>query len=197
MEDKSKREIWMIIRKLPKFTLDDLEIILDIPKINIREYLNTLIEMKVVRKIGEKKTGVSRPLFVYKVIRNDGPQLPEKKEEEKKYDKFQDSPLFQIYKKEYEVKGATTVGKELEISRTSAYCLYHGTYPAGTKRMEQRIRLIYGNKGKVDCPVFGELSPGLCAETYQNALNIGFKVSNPEKLRLYSTCKKCKNRGGR
>jgi hypothetical protein len=54
---------------------------------------------------------------------------------------------------------------------------------------------VYGNDGNVDCAVLGTITPARCIETWQKAKTIGMQASNPDTLRLYAACKKCKVRG--
>ncbi len=97
----------------------------------------------------------------------------------------------EILKKEVAARGPKQVAREMGVSRTTVDLVCHGKYPGSTARIEERIRLIFGTNGKVQCPVLEEISPARCAETWHKAKAIGMKAGNPETLRLYKTCLKC------
>lgn len=96
-----------------------------------------------------------------------------------------------ILRKEVAAKGPRLVAKELGISRPTVDMVCQDKYQASTARVEERIRLIYGNNGKVECPVKGLLTPIQCAENFKRAKLIGMRAGNPETLRLYKACMKC------
>lgn len=97
----------------------------------------------------------------------------------------------EILRKEVAAKGSKQVAKELGISRTSVDLVCQAKYQASTKKIEDRIKSIYGTGGLILCPVLGEISPIRCAETWDRSKKIGMKCGNPETLRLYKTCLNC------
>lgn len=97
----------------------------------------------------------------------------------------------EILRKEVAAKGAKQVATELGISRTSVDLVCQGKYQASTEKIEDRVKMIYGNGGLVSCSILGEISPIRCAETWDRAKKIGLKCGNPETLRLYKTCLNC------
>ena len=101
----------------------------------------------------------------------------------------------EILKKEVSGKGPKQVALELGVSRTTVDLVCQGKYPGSTRRMEERIRAIYGMTGFVACSYLGEISPLKCAETWARAKKIGMKAGNPETLRLYRACAHCTKRG--
>jgi len=96
-----------------------------------------------------------------------------------------------ILRKEVTVKGPRQVAHELGVSRATIDLVLQGKYRASTKRIEERIKAIYGHNGQVMCSVLGEISPLRCAETWNKAKKIGMRAGNPETLRLYKTCLNC------
>lgn len=101
----------------------------------------------------------------------------------------------EILKREVETKGSRNVERELGYSRTAVYLTLQGTYKGSTDKIEARVMAVYGNDGNVDCAVLGTITPARCIETWQKAKTIGMQASNPDTLRLYAACKKCKVRG--
>jgi len=102
----------------------------------------------------------------------------------------------EILKKEVRAKGPKQVAQELGVSRSTVDLVIQGKYQADTKKVQERIKAIYGHNGKVLCPVLGEITPLKCADCWNKAKKIGMLASNPETLRLYKTCLKCSVRRG-
>lgn len=100
----------------------------------------------------------------------------------------------EILRQEVALKGPKQVALELGIHRSTVDLVNQGKYPANTRRIEERIRKIYGANGVVTCPVLGDISPNRCADTWRKAGKIGSKAGNPETLRLYRACLKCRVR---
>lgn len=97
-----------------------------------------------------------------------------------------------ILRKEVEAKGPKQVAKELGISRSSVDLVLSGKYAASTRKVEDRVKRIYGNLGGgIDCEVLGAISPNTCSEKWNLAKKIGMRAGNPETLRLYKQCLKC------
>jgi len=96
-----------------------------------------------------------------------------------------------ILKKEVAAKGAKQVAKELGISRSTVDMVCQGKYQASTAKVEERVKLIFGNNGGIDCPVLGWITPNTCAEKWKLAKKIGMMAGNPETLRLYKACMNC------
>jgi transcriptional regulator with XRE-family HTH domain len=93
-----------------------------------------------------------------------------------------------ILKQQIADKGPRQVGRELGVSHSTLSLVMSGKYGASTRRVEERVRAIYGNpSGMVDCPARGEMPPADCAENWRRAKLIGMKAGNPETLRLYKT----------
>lgn len=90
------------------------------------------------------------------------------------------------------IKGKKQVAYELGVSLSTLILYLQGKYPAPEK-VEERIKKIYGNGG-INCPVLGIVVPAECARNYELAKKVGKMVSNPEKLRLYRECLKCRIR---
>jgi|SRR5208282_3610114 len=101
----------------------------------------------------------------------------------------------ELLKKEVTAKGAKQVAHELGMSRTTVDLVCHGKYPGRTRKVEERIKSIYGTGGCVLCPVLDEITPLRCADTWSRAKIIGMKAGNPETLKLYKACSKCTVRG--
>ena len=97
----------------------------------------------------------------------------------------------EMLKQEVAAKGLKQVGKELGVSKSTVSLVCQGKYPAATEKIQERVAAIYGNNGKVTCPVLGVISPNRCAEIRERAKRIGGMAGNPETLRLYKTCVKC------
>lgn len=89
-------------------------------------------------------------------------------------------------------KGKKQVAYELGVSLSTLVLYLHGKYPSH-KKIEERIKKIYGPEG-IHCPILGLISPAECARAYELARKVGILVSNPQKLRLYKECLKCKIR---
>lgn len=96
-----------------------------------------------------------------------------------------------ILKKEVSAKGPKQVAKELGISRSTVDMVVQGKYQASTAKVEERIKLIYGRSGGIECPVLGRITPNACAEKWNLAKKIGMRAGNPETLKLYKECLKC------
>ncbi len=97
----------------------------------------------------------------------------------------------EILKKEVKAKGPEQVAMELGVSRPTVDLVCQGKYGADTKKVQERIKNIYGHNGNVLCPVLEEISPLKCAETWNRAKKIGMLAGNPETLKLYKTCLNC------
>lgn len=98
-------------------------------------------------------------------------------------------------RKEVAAKGLKQVSRELGISKTSVSLACQSKYPADTRKIQEKVEAIYGNNGKVSCPVLGAILPDHCAATWERAKKIGSMASNPETLKLFKTCLKCSLRG--
>ncbi|HDH00337.1 MAG TPA: hypothetical protein ENG80_00815 [Nitrospirae bacterium] len=96
-----------------------------------------------------------------------------------------------ILKKQVDDKGPKQVAKELAVSRSTVDLVCQGKYQASTKKIEAKIKAIYGHNGKIPCPVLEEITPARCVETWQRAKKIGMMAGNPETLKLYKTCINC------
>jgi hypothetical protein len=98
-----------------------------------------------------------------------------------------------ILKKEIEGKGVGQVAKELGIGFSTVQLVIRDQYPASTDNIEKKVMKIYGGRG-IHCPVLGDITPDKCAEKWGLAKRIGYKAGNPENIRLYHECLKCKIR---
>jgi hypothetical protein len=103
-------------------------------------------------------------------------------------------PWIETLEKQVQAKGLRQVAKELGISKTTVSLVVKGKYQASTKKVQNRVAAIYGNKGQVNCPFLDIIGPDRCADNWEKARRIGGFVSNPEKLRLYRECLKCEVR---
>jgi hypothetical protein len=101
----------------------------------------------------------------------------------------------EILRREVMAKGPKQVAAELGVSRATVDLLCSGKYPADTRKMQEKIKAIYGTKGGIECPVLGAITPLKCAETWRRAKVIGMKAGNPETLKLYKACMCCGVRG--
>lgn len=98
----------------------------------------------------------------------------------------------EILEEKIKIKGKKQVAYELGVSQSTVILYLQGKYPAPEK-VEERIKKIYGTQG-IDCPIVGLITPGECARNYELAKKVGKMVSNPEKLRLYRECLRCRIR---
>jgi hypothetical protein len=98
-------------------------------------------------------------------------------------------------RKEVGTKGLGQVAWELGISRATVSLVLNGRYRANPERVMKRVISIYGDPQGVNCPVKGMITPYKCAENHGRAKAIGMKAGNPETLRLFKACLKCKIRG--
>jgi hypothetical protein len=95
-----------------------------------------------------------------------------------------------ILQKHVDQKGSQAVIRELDISATTLSLVLRGKYQASTERIEQRVMAIYGEDGKVICPILGQIEPSKCIDNYQRAQAIR-AAGNPATIRLYMACRKC------
>jgi hypothetical protein len=102
----------------------------------------------------------------------------------------------EVLKRHVEQKGPRRVAQELGFARSTIDLVCQGKYKASTKRIEERVKAVYGHNGKIFCEVLGEITPLICAENWNKAKKIGMLASNPEHLRLYKTCLNCSVRKG-
>lgn len=100
----------------------------------------------------------------------------------------------EILRREVERKGPVAVAREIGYSRATVDLTLKGTYKGNLTKLEERVMAIYGNNGKVQCPILDEISPNTCAEKWSLAKKIGMRAGNPETLRLYKSCQGCKVR---
>ncbi|MCG6552922.1 MAG: hypothetical protein L7F77_11375 [Candidatus Magnetominusculus sp. LBB02] len=96
-----------------------------------------------------------------------------------------------ILRRRVESSSAKIVARDLGYSRATVALVLSGKYKGNLKNIEQRVMSIYGNNGRVACPILGEVAPAKCIDTWQMSKTIGMKASNPETLRLYKACEKC------
>jgi len=100
----------------------------------------------------------------------------------------------EILQEQIKKKGLSQVAQELRLSKPTLSLVSNGKYPAATKKIEERIRKIYGTDEKIACPILGEIIQAKCIEIRMRAKLIGMKAGNPETLRLYKTCETCNSR---
>lgn len=100
-----------------------------------------------------------------------------------------------VLRQEVALKGPKQVATELGMSRSTVDLVTQGKYPAQTRRIEEKVSKIYGGNGTIECPVLGKITPNKCADAWRKAGTIGSKAGNPETLRLYRACLKCRVRG--
>ena len=99
-------------------------------------------------------------------------------------------PWMAILLREVEARGRAAVARELGISQSALSLVLSGKYPASTEKIETRVVAMYGNAGKVSCPILGEIRPTLCADHWTRAKVIKL-AGNPATIRLYMACRKC------
>lgn len=92
--------------------------------------------------------------------------------------------------RQIEAKGRSAVARELGISSSTLSLVLSDKYPASTDNIEKRIGVMYGNSGKVKCPLLGEIDPSACADNWERAQKIK-AAGNPATIRLYIGCRKC------
>jgi hypothetical protein len=95
-----------------------------------------------------------------------------------------------ILQKHVDQKGSQMVIRELDISATTLSLVLRGKYNASTDRIEQKVMAIYGEEGKVNCPLLGEIDPSTCIDNFQRAQTIK-TPGNPHTIRLHMACRKC------
>jgi hypothetical protein len=77
------------------------------------------------------------------------------------------------------------------VSKTTLSLICNNKYPAGTTKIEERAKEVYGDTNK-ECSILGLISLAQCVETFARSRLIGMKAGNPETLRLYKTCSICR-----
>ena len=92
-------------------------------------------------------------------------------------------------------KGPTKVSSEIGYSKATLNLCVNGKYKK-TEKVKIRVMAIYGNNGRVQCPVLGKISPDKCAGNFEMAKRVGIRVGNPDTMRLHKTCITCPVRGG-
>lgn len=100
----------------------------------------------------------------------------------------------EILNRHVEMKTRKEVISELGISSATLSQVLGGKYGASTEAIELKIMKIYGNDGKVDCPVLGRIEPSVCAKHHECALRKN-SAGNPKTIRLHIACRKCDFRG--
>lgn len=102
-----------------------------------------------------------------------------------------------ILRKQTEVKGRSTVAKELSVSTATLSLVLSDKYPASTAAIENKVANFYGSSnGQVDCPALGDISPDVCFANWEKAKKIGMSCGNPRTIRLYKACLNCSLRNG-
>mgnify|MGYP000860166400 CR=1 FL=1 len=81
-----------------------------------------------------------------------------------------------------------TVAARLGVSTTMVSQALSGRYPSSLTTLERRVRgtLLAAT---VNCPVLGQISERRCEDEQRRP----FSISNPTRVRLYVTCRKCPN----
>ncbi len=100
-----------------------------------------------------------------------------------------------LLKQNLEAKGPKKVSEEIGYSTATLNLCKNGKY-AKTKAVAARVMALYGNNGKVECPVLGDITPQKCADHHGHAKTVGLRVGNPDTMRLHKTCLQCPVRGG-
>jgi len=96
----------------------------------------------------------------------------------------------QILKAQAEQKGRPAVQRELAISSATLSLVLAGKYGAKTDAIEARVMVIYGDEGKVNCPLLGKIEPSKCVDNWQRAQKTK-SAGNPTTIRLLLACRKC------
>lgn len=100
----------------------------------------------------------------------------------------------EILNRHVDMKGRKVVTNELGISSATLSQVICGKYGASTEAIESKIMNIYGNDGKVDCPLLGRIEPSDCAKHHECAMRKN-SAGNPKTIRLHIACRKCNFRG--
>ena len=100
-----------------------------------------------------------------------------------------------LLKQNLKQKGPKKVSEEIGYSTATLNLCKNGKYEK-TEKVKARVMAIYGNNGKVECPVLGGITPQRCADHHGRARKVGLRVGNPDTMRLHKTCLKCPVRGG-
>lgn len=95
-----------------------------------------------------------------------------------------------LLQRHIDMKSRSQVAVELGISPTTISLVLFDKYGASTAAIEKKILGIYGEDGKVSCPVLGKILPKQCIDNYQRAGKIT-AAGNPATIRLYIACRKC------
>ena len=84
------------------------------------------------------------------------------------------------------------VADRIGYSPTAVNTLLKNTYGAELGSIEQAVRGALLS-ATVECPVMGDLLANICLKNQRRP----FAATNPQRVRLYSACRKCLNNRGR
>jgi len=100
-----------------------------------------------------------------------------------------------LLKQNLQQKSAKKVSKEIGYSTATINLCINNKYKKPEK-VKERVMAIYGNNGKVQCPILSEITPQQCADHHDRAKKVGLRVGNPDTMRLHRSCLQCPVRGG-
>jgi len=186
LRDKIWRRIW---RQKRGFTRTDLMRSSGAGVSTVEDFTKLLERNNILKTIGKK--GNQKVFAVTKKATAKRPWVGEKMTDEKKKELELGDGWLKILEQRVDKIGNAATARELGISPTAISLLLNNRYPAGIEKMAKRVMKMYGQGGKVQCPVQMEISPEKCADTYNKAKKIGVRCGNPRLIRLYKTCIKC------
>jgi hypothetical protein len=99
----------------------------------------------------------------------------------------------EILKDQVKRKGQAAVARELGYTASTVSQIINGKYPADTARVGERVMAIYGNRGLVNCPQLGEITPLACLDNHRLAGDHP-RTGDPDTMRLYRACRNCEVR---
>jgi|GEM_PF-287355 len=187
-------KIWRAIKRLQRgFTRSDLVRLSGASRASVEDYTKLLERDGFIKMVGV--TGHQKR-FNQSTEELKRPKISEKQEETTSGGTMIDQGWLEILQQRTEVAGRPAVAKEMGVSGATISLLLAKKYPASTESMERRVMKIYGNNGKVSCPVLGEMAPAKCAELWNRARKLGVKGGNPKVIKQHKACLKCDLRNG-
>jgi len=101
------------------------------------------------------------------------------------------SGWLELLRQQVERKGVRAVAKELGLSASTVSLVVTGRYPASTRKIEDAVRRAYGEGRELECPVLGRIAVEECVRNWEEAQRVGLRTNDPDKLRLFRTCRAC------
>lgn len=94
--------------------------------------------------------------------------------------------LLQLLKQKTAELGQSNVARALSYSSAAISQILSGTYRGDSTNILQKVREMYGGIS-VQCPILDQITLELCA----NQRRKDFAATNPQRVKLYQSCKKC------